>query len=273
MGSLGINTLMQRPRTGKKLPVLFIGHGSPMNAIEENAYTKSLNKLGRDLPRPEMILCISAHWMTRGTYVTAMENPKTIHDFYGFPKELFDVQYPAPGSPELANAIHTESQDPVIGEDHGEWGLDHGTWAVLKHMYPEADIPVVQLSLDMTKGPEYHFELGVKLRELRERGVLIVGSGNIVHNLKLVNWKDKDSGLPWAEEFDLWAKEKMEQRDFESLQKNFLDTEAGRLSVPTMDHYYPLLYTLGASDEGDKISYPYEGLELGSMSMRSVQFG
>lgn len=174
--------------TNKKMPVLFIGHGSPMNALASNDYTKILNKLGSDLPRPEAIVMVSAHWQTRGSWVTAMPKPRTIHDFGGFPKALFEVQYPAPGSPELAREIITRIPEPKIGEDTGEWGFDHGTWSILRHIYPKADIPVVQLSLDMTKPASYHYELGKKLTFLRDKNVLIMASGNIVHNLRFIEW-------------------------------------------------------------------------------------
>jgi len=255
------------------MPSVFIGHGSPMNAIENNSFTKSLNTLGEKIGKPQAILCISAHWMTRGTWITGMENPKTIHDFYGFPQELFDVQYKAPGDPMLASLIHNEVKNPLIQLDQSEWGLDHGTWSVLKHMYPNADVPVLQLSLNINEPPEYHFNLGAELKKLRENGVMILGSGNIVHNLRMLKWDKEASPYDWAIEFDQWSKEKLMSRDFKSLQTDILKSEAGRLSIPTMDHYYPLLYVLGASSEKDELNFVYEGVQNSSISMRSMTFG
>lgn len=260
-------------RNQNKMPVLFLGHGSPMNAIENNDFTQTMKKLGEDLPRPQSILMVSAHWMTKGTYVTGMRQPKTIHDFYGFPRALFDVQYPAPGYPELAVAIRHQVDDPVVHIDNQEWGLDHGTWSVLRHLYSEAQIPVVQLSLDMSKPAAYHFALGQKLQKLREQGVMIMGSGNIVHNLQEISWQTDAPAYDWALEFDQIAKNKLIQRDFKYLMNDFHATESGKLSVPTMDHYLPLMYVLGAATEKDEMSFPYEGMQNASISMRAVQFG
>ncbi|MGZ3790271.1 MAG: 4,5-DOPA-extradiol-dioxygenase [Bacteriovorax sp.] len=258
----------------KPLPVLFIGHGSPMNALAHNDYTKALENLGRKIPTPKAVLCISAHWMTEGTWITGMERPKTIHDFYGFPQELFDVRYPAPGAPLLAREISDRYKNPSIHNDLEMWGLDHGTWSVLRHLYPKADIPVMQLSLYMSQSPEYHFKLGEGLRELRHQGVLIIGSGNIVHNLRKLDWSNENARPhAWALEFDEWVKEKINQRDFLALQKEITATEAGKLSVPTYDHYYPLLYILGASRPEDSLHFEYEGIQNASISMRCVSFG
>jgi len=257
----------------EKMPVLFIGHGSPMNAIADNQFTNTLSKLGQRIMKPKAILCISAHWMTEGSWVTGMEKPKTIHDFYGFPKELFDVQYPAPGSQRFANMIKDKVEDPQIHIDQDIWGIDHGSWSVLKHMYPEADVPVMQLSIYMSQPPEYHFKLGCELAKLRDQGILIVGSGNIVHNLRTMSWADDAKPLDWAIEFDEWAKDKIIKRDFLSLQKDISKTEAGRLSIPTPDHYYPLLYALGASNSNDEMHFEYEGIDNASISMRCVSFG
>lgn len=254
------------------MPVLFLGHGSPMNALAENAFSKTLNGLGKSLPRPKAILMVSAHWMTKGTWVTHMEKPKTIHDFSGFPKELFDVQYPANGSPRLAEEIHQKIKNPKIQLDDKGWGLDHGTWSVLKHLYPKADVPVVQLSLDLNEPPSYHFELGEKLRFLREEDVLIIASGNIVHNLGRLNWNEKAPAHTWAIEFDTWVKEKLEKKDFSALQNDVLKTDAGRLSVPTPEHYYPLLYILGAAKTEDKLKFEFEEMQNASISMRSFSF-
>jgi len=255
-----------------KMPVLFIGHGSPMNAIEKNKFTETLAALGKRIPKPKAILCVSAHWLTEGSFVTAMETPRTIHDFYGFPKALFEVQYPAPGDVTLADKVCSMISDPKVKPDYKEWGLDHGTWSVLKHMYPDADISVVQLSIDGRKSPEYHFELGKKLRSLREEGVLILGSGNIVHNLRRLNWDQAAPPFDWAIEFDGWVKEKLLSGEKELLVTDSMKTEAGKLSIPTEDHYQPLYYVLGASEDNDRLKFEYEGIDLGSISMRSFSY-
>lgn len=256
-------------KSSEKMPTLFIGHGSPMNAISENRYTQTLKKLGEDLPRPQAILVVSAHWMTEGTWITGMPKPKTIHDFYGFPQALFDVQYPAPGQPQLAEQV--ERTLPDVHADTEAWGLDHGTWSVLRHMYPEADIPVVQLSLYMAKPAEYHFELGRQLRQLRNKGVLILGSGNLVHNLGKIRWSDSAEPYDWAIEFDEWLKAQLLQRNVRALMQDFQQSEIGRLSVPTLDHYLPMLYVLGAADEKEELSFEYESVDNGSISMRSFK--
>ncbi len=271
-GTNDLGDLFKKKKQSSSMPALFIGHGSPMNALENNAFTQSLSVLGEKI-RPEAILCISAHWMTEGTWITSMERPKTIHDFYGFPQPLFDIQYPAPGKPELAQAIHETIVSPNILLDSEGWGLDHGTWSVLRHMYPKADIPVLQLSLDMGKPPEYHFQLGQELKKLRETGVMILGSGNIVHNLRKIQWETRAKPYDWAVEFDEWSKEKLIKRDFKSFQNDFLKTEAGRLSVPTMDHYYPLLTVLGASSPDEELKFEYEEIQNSSISMRAFSFG
>lgn len=258
--------------TNQKMPIVFIGHGSPMNAIESNVYTEMQKQLGKNLPKPKAILVISAHWMTKGSWVTGMEKPKTIHDFYGFPKELFEQQYPAPGDPGLANNLHQKIQNPSIIIDHNEWGLDHGTWSVLTHMFPDANIPVVQLSLDMSKPPEYHFELGKQISYLREQGILIIGSGNIVHNLRTMNWKKDAAALDWAEQFDNWVKEKLNERDFNALVYDSLKSSEGKLSIPSLDHYLPLLYVLGAASKSEEITFEVEGIQHGSISMQSFRF-
>ena len=256
-----------------RMPVLFIGHGSPMNAIEINTYTKTLNALGKNLPKPKAILMVSAHWMTEGTFITEMQNPKTIHDFYGFPQKLFDVQYPAPGSPEIAKLIQETALDPKVHGDKEMWGLDHGTWSVLRHMYPNADIPVMQLSLYMAQPPEYHVKLGQQLSKLRDQGVLILGSGNLVHNLRQIKWDPNAQPFNWAVEFDQWLKERLVDRDFKSVQNDFHKTKAGQLSVPTLDHYLPLHYILGAADSRDELKFEYEEMQNGSISMRSFRLG
>ncbi len=256
-----------------KLPVLFLGHGSPMNAIEENEFTKKLVKLGQSLPRPKAILMISAHWETEGSWVTGMDKPKTIHDFYGFPKPLYDIQYPAPGDPGLVSKLQKDIKSPSIQNDTNKWGLDHGTWSVLRHMYPKADVPIVQLSIDRTKPFEYHYELGKQLAFLREQGVLIMGSGNVVHNLRTLSWEANARPHDWAIEFDQWVKEKTLGNDHESLIKQAMSSKAGQLSIPTPEHYLPLLYVLGAGGKGEQVKFDIDEIQNASISMRSVRLG
>jgi 4,5-DOPA dioxygenase extradiol len=255
-----------------KMPVLFLGHGSPMNAIEENEFVAGFRKTSAKLPAPTAILCVSAHWETKGTFVTAMENPRTIHDFGGFPKALFDVQYPAPGSPELAEETKKIIQKTEIGLDH-HWGLDHGAWSVIKHLYPKADVPVIQLSLDYTKPPQYHYELAKELAALRRKGVLIVGSGNMVHNLRMVAWDKLNVsgfGFDWA----LEASEKMKQMILDGNHSgltNYNDQgKAFQLAVPTPEHFLPLIYTLALQDKNDTLSLFNDKAVAGSLTMTSV---
>lgn len=251
------------------LPVLFLGHGTPMYAVQPNPYATAWRDIGKRLPRPKAILAISAHWYVNGTAVTAMEAPRTIHDFGGFPADLYAVEYPAPGSPELAQRVGTLTG---AGLD-ATWGLDHGTWAVLRHMYPEADIPVVQLSLNHHAPPRAHFELGQRLAPLREEGVLIVGSGNVVHNLRAYSWHEQTTEpYDWAERFETTARRALEERDFDPLIDYPLLGRDAELSVPTPDHYLPLLYVMGASNKTDAVSFPVEGFDGGSMSMLAVEF-
>ncbi|HEX4925761.1 MAG TPA: 4,5-DOPA dioxygenase extradiol [Bdellovibrionales bacterium] len=257
----------------KRAPVFFIGHGSPMNALETNDFTRALAGMRALYPAPKAILCISAHWMTEGTWVTHMPKPKTIHDFYGFPQALFDIQYPAPGSPETAKLVSASVSDPRVNLDNEMWGLDHGTWTVLRHVFPEADVPVVQLSLYMAQPPEYHLKVGQQLRALRDRGVLIVGSGNIVHNLRRIDWNTHAKPFDWAIEFDAVVKASLERRDAKALMSDFHSSEAGKLSVPTNDHYYPLLYAFGAADERDELRFVFEEIHNASISMRTLSFG
>lgn len=253
----------------KRAPAVFIGHGSPMNAIAANAYTATLEHWGMTTPKPRAVLCVSAHWLTKGTAVTAMERPRTIHDFGGFPDKLFQVEYPAPGDPKLAWRM----QDLIPGLilDPQQWGLDHGTWSVLRHVYPNADVPVLQLSIDYHQPPEFHFELGKKLAPLRDEGVMILGSGNIVHNLRRIDWDENAEANELGVKFDAWVKEKIEARDFKPLVAE-LQTPEAQFSVPTPDHYDPLLYILGASAPSDKMEFIYEGMQNASISMRSVCF-
>lgn len=254
------------------MPALFLGHGSPMNAIEDNAFTRTLAALGVRLPRPKAVLCVSAHWLTTGTAVTGMESPRTIHDFGGFPEELYEARYPAPGSPELAGRVR-DALGGAARIDAAEWGLDHGAWSVLRHLYPEADVPVVQLGIDYGAPARRHFEIGEKLRPLRDEGVLILGSGNVVHNLRKISFDEDADPAAWAVEFDAWVKERLTARDFAPLLGDLAAAPSGRLAVPTPDHYDPLLYVLGAADERDELRFEYEGIQNGSLSMRSVSFG
>lgn len=255
-----------------RMPVLFIGHGSPMNALEKNSFTQTLEKLAGKIPKPKAILMVSAHWMSEGTWVLGMDKPKTIHDFYGFPQALFDIQYPAPGSPETAQLIQNSVSDPRVNKDLEMWGFDHGAWSVLKHMYPEADIPVTQMSLYMARPPEYHFSIGRQLTKLRDQGILIIGSGNLVHNLRQMDWNTYAKPHDWAVEFDSWLKEKLEARDFDALTKDYHKSEAGKLSIPSMDHFLPLHYILGAAESEDELRFEFEELHNAAISMRTFGF-
>lgn len=249
------------------MPVLFVGHGNPMNAIEKNEYNTSWNALGKNLPKPKAILCVSAHWLTSGTKVTAMEQPKTIHDFGGFPDELFAQQYPAKGSPEFAKETQALITKTKVQSDF-EWGLDHGTWSVLLPMFPQADIPVYQLSIDYSKPPQYHYELAKELAELRKRGVLIVGSGNIVHNLRMIDWNGK--AFDWAIEFDEKIKKHIDEKNHNEIINYEKLGKLAQLAVPTNDHYLPLLYSLALQDKKDSVKYFNDKCEMGSISMRSL---
>lgn len=249
---------------------MFIGHGSPMNALAQNDYTLALDNIASNISlTPKAILCISAHWLTQGTYITSTDNPKTIYDFYGFPDELYKVQYPAKGSETMAVKIRSLIKGTNIQFDNGEWGLDHGAWSVLKHIYPEANIPVLQLSIDINQPAEHHLKLGQQLRILRENGVLIVGSGNVVHNLRNFSWKETEHPFDWAVEFDSWIKLQLENKNYSALATHYNSTESGKLSVPSLDHYLPLLYVVGASDEQDHLKFIYEKIQNGSIAMRS----
>ena len=257
-----------------KLPFFFIGHGSPMNGIEENDYSNYWKALGTKLPKPKAILCISAHWLTTGTFVTAMETPPTIHDFGGFPKELFEVNYPAPGNPELATEIKNLITTTTVGLDH-EWGLDHGCWSIVRHMYPDADIPVLQLSIDYSQSAQYHYNLAKQLASLRKKGVLILGSGNMVHNLGMVAWDrlNESFGFDWTLEMNDLFKQKITNADHRSLINYHQLHSAAKLAIPTPDHYYPLIYTLGLQEANDAITFFNDQAVAGSLTMTSVQFG
>jgi 4,5-DOPA dioxygenase extradiol len=257
----------------EKMPVLFLGHGSPMNAIEENQFVTGFRNMAKTLPKPNAILCISAHWFTNGTKVTAMEMPRTIHDFGGFPQELFEVQYPAKGSPELAT-ITQELLLPTAVELDEHWGLDHGAWSVIKHLYPNADVPVIQMSIDYTKSGQYHFELAQKLSALRNKGILIVGSGNIIHNLRLVDFYnfDKDNyGYDWAIEARENINDYLVNENFQPLINFEKQSKAFQLSIPTPEHYLPLIYTLGLKGKSEELSLFNDKLVAGSLSMTSVK--
>lgn len=270
-----LENISQQFNTTEKMPVLFLGHGSPMNAIEENQFVQGFRNISREIPKPNAILCISAHWFTNGTFVTAMQNPKTIHDFYGFPKELFEVQYSAPGSPELAKETAALLLPEIVEEDHS-WGLDHGAWSVIKHLYPDAEIPVIQLSIDYTKPPQYHFDLAKKLQKLREKGILIIGSGNIVHNLRMIDWKNINTvgaGWDWAIEARGKTNNWLLEGNFQNLIDYHRQGVALQTAVPSPDHYLPLIYSLGLKEKSENLSLFNDELIGGSLSMTSVRIG
>lgn len=253
-----------------RMPALFVGHGSPMNAIEDNEFSAAWVEAAEALPLPKAILCVSAHWETQGSQVTAMDKPRTIHDFYGFPRPLFEKQYPAPGSPDLAHLINQTITISAVKPDLS-WGLDHGTWSVLCRMYPKADIPVVQLSLDRSQNPDHQYQLGKQLRELRDQGVLIVGSGNIVHNLRLMVWEDE--AFDWAVDFDARVKRWILENDHDPIIHYEKQGQAAALSVNTAEHYLPLLYVLGLKETAEPVNFFAEKVWGGSLSMRCVRIG
>ncbi|HMU44066.1 MAG TPA: 4,5-DOPA dioxygenase extradiol [Ignavibacteriaceae bacterium] len=270
-----LNKMTQEYNSTERMPVLFLGHGSPMNAIEENEFVQGWREIGKTLPKPNAVLCVSAHWETKGSFVTAMEKPKTIHDFGGFPEELYKVQYPAPGSSELAKRIKDIVKKAEVGLDD-KWGLDHGAWSVIKHLYPEADVPVIQLSLDYQRSPGYHYELAKELAPLRNKGVLIIGSGNMVHNLRMVDWKrlnEANYSYDWATEASEKIKTSILSDDhkklinYQSLGKEF------NLAIPTPEHYLPLLYALALKLENEMISLFNDKAVGGSLTMTSLKIG
>ena len=255
------------------MPVVFLGHGNPMNAVQANAWTQAWSALGAAVPRPRAILSVSAHWYLPGTAATAVPAPRTIHDFGGFPPELYRVAYPAPGDPALARRVQSLLRPTPVGLD-AQWGLDHGTWSVLRHVFPKADVPVVQLRVDETQPPAFHHALGHRLAPLREEGVLVIGSGNLVHNLHAYGWgRHSMEPYDWAVRFEKVARDRLRAGEhgplveYESLGPDAL------LSVPTPDHYLPLLYVLGASERGEEVTFPVEGFDGGSISMLGIRFG
>jgi 4,5-DOPA dioxygenase extradiol len=257
------------------MPVLFIGHGSPMNGIEDTIFSRNWTQMAKDIPTPNAVLVVSAHWLSRGTKITAMDFPKTIHDFGGFPPELFAVQYPAPGNPILAKETAGLIHSTQVELDH-DWGLDHGTWTVVRHMYPDANIPVLQLSIDYTKAPQWHYDLAKEIHALRKKGVLIIGSGNMVHNLRMVAWdklNEPEYGYDWALTMNEKFKQLISSRDYTSLINYESLGTAAKLAIPTSEHYLPLLYTLGLSDSKDTISFFNDKAVGGSLTMTSVKIG
>lgn len=278
-----LNKLLDEKEGDSTMPVLFIGHGSPMNALESNVYTENWKKIAGEInsvaacggEKPKAIICVSAHWLTKGSFITAVDNPLTIHDFGGFPEELFAAQYPAKGLPELAKETQSLFPENLLHLDM-KWGLDHGSCSVLKQMYPLADVPVLQLSIDYAKGPEYHFELAQYLRSLRKKGVLIIGSGNMVHNLGMVAWDklDRESyGYDWAIEANELFKKHILDRDFKALFDYARLSKSLQLAIPTPDHFYPLMYTLGLVGEKEELTIFNDYTMGGSLSMTSVKAG
>ena len=281
-GGAGMTTLSafnrftgQLKEDGRLMPVLFVGHGSPMNGIEDNEFSRRWTQMAAEIPVPKAVLVVSAHWLSRGTRITAMDFPKTIHDFGGFPPKLSEVQYPAPGNPALAKEVSGLIQSTQVEPDH-DWGLDHGTWTIVRHMYPEAKIPVLQLSIDYGKGPQYHYELAMELYELRKKGVLIMGSGNMVHNLRMVAWdrlSDDTYGYDWALKLNDRFKELISDGNHSALVNYTQLGKEAQLAIPTPEHYLPLLYTLGLKGSKDEISFFNDQAVGGSLTMTSVKLG
>ena len=272
---MNLNALdRQLPSAGRAAtaPAMFIGHGSPMNIIRDNTFTRKLRDLGSREPTPAVVLVVSAHWLTRGeTRVSVNPAPKTIYDFGGFPRDLYEVSYLAPGSPDRAREVVANVKSVQVHEDH-EMGLDHGAWSILRHLWPEAKVPVFQLSMDFSRPPSFHYELGKELRSLRERGLMILGSGNIVHNLRTLDWQHEE-GPPfdWAAEFDDWSKTQLETRNHAALQDYLHQGPAARMAVPTNDHYLPMLYTLGVQGKDEQVRFTHESFQHGSISMRCFE--
>jgi 4,5-DOPA dioxygenase extradiol len=264
---------MKRGETNQLMPVLFLGHGSPMNGIEENEFVAGFRDIAAKIPKPKAVLCVSAHWETKGTHVTAMENPKTIHDFFGFPEELYEIQYPAAGSPDLAKEIAEIVTKTRVGLDY-QWGLDHGCWVVLKHMFPDADVPVVQMSLDNSKPAQFHYDLAKELSALRRKGVLIVGSGNMVHNLGMIAWNNFDIpgfGYDWAIEASERMKKFIQNNDHKQLINYQSQGKAFDLAIPTPEHYLPLLYALALKEQEEEVNMFNDKPVAGSLTMTSLK--
>jgi 4,5-DOPA dioxygenase extradiol len=254
----------------EKMPVLFVGHGNPMNVMEDNEFSRAWDAAGKALPKPKAIICVSAHWVTRGTMITAMDKPRTIYDFYGFPPEMYEIRYDAPGAPDLAEQVRRIIKNAEVKPDLN-WGLDHGTWTVLKRMFPKADVPVIQMSLDANIEAQKHYDISRQLKELREEGVLIVGSGNIVHNLRMARFDD--SAYDWAVEFDQRIANWISQNELEPIIHYENGDQAAALAINSAEHYVPLLYTLALKDENEPVSFFAEKVTGGSLSMRSVRIG
>ena len=267
-----LSSLTAKMEETAQMPLLFLGHGSPMNAIEENEFVKGFRDTGKNITTPTAIICVSAHWETAGTFITAMEQPQTIHDFGGFPKALYDVQYPAPGNPALAKETKELVKKTDIGLDQ-KWGLDHGCWSVVKHLYPDANIPVLQLSIDYRQTPQYHYELAKELASLRKKGVLIIGSGNLVHNLRMVAWDklNETYAYDWAAEASAKMKQYISSGDHQQLINFRGQGKAFDLAIPTPEHYLPLLYILGLKEENEKLSFFNDKPVAGSLTMTSLK--
>ncbi len=258
---------------GKNQPALFIGHGNPMNVLFDNPFTKALHQIGNSLEKPKAVLVISAHWLTQGTFVSTSLNPKTIYDFGGFPPEMYQIIYPAKGSPESAKVLQEEVKKIEIGAD-SEMGMDHGAWTILKRLFPNADVPVFEMSIDFYKSPRWHYELARELKALRKKGILIIGSGNIVHNLRRAKFDVPENEVDdWAKEFDEIVKSKILANDHDALIDYMNLGKSASLAVPTNDHYLPLLYTLGLQDKTEETSFLYEGFQNANVSMRCVKIG
>ncbi|MGA2624449.1 MAG: 4,5-DOPA dioxygenase extradiol [Bacteroidota bacterium] len=266
----GLNNIADALGSSQRMPLVFVGHGNPMNAIEDNEFASGWREVGKELPKPKAILCVSAHWETRGTFVTAMEKPKTIHDFYGFPPELFAVDYPARGSPDLAEQTKAMVKQAIVELDNN-WGLDHGCWSVVRRMYPNADVPVLQLSLDRYQSPDRHYNLAKDMASLRRNGVLIIGSGNMVHNLRMINWQDPNSAYDWAQEMNVRFKEYILNGNHKSLISYPSLGKAAALSVPTPEHFLPMLYVLGLKEKDENITIFNDKTVMGSISMTSFR--
>lgn len=273
---IGINEWLKFREVSKQedveMPILFVGHGSPMNALEDNIYSREWKRIAAQIPVPKAILCISAHWLTKGSFVTAMENPRTIHDFGGFPRELFEVEYPAPGQPSLAASTRQLLNEIELGLDY-QWGFDHGSWSVTRQMYPEANIPMLQLSIDYNKPADYHYRLAKALAPLRRQGVLIIGSGNIIHNLGIMDFSMKAGGYDWAIELNEQIRKNLEQRNHDYFVNYQNMGKAASLAIPTPDHFYPLLYILGLQNQQESQEIFNDSLIGGSISMTGLYIG